>query len=57
MYVYYIFVYVLNISQSLAVYPQAPVLHLPAASVLAECFPAGTYATGEMEAQVARHYW
>lgn len=37
--------------------PQAPVLHLPAASVPAQCFPAGTDAAGEMEAQVARHHW
>ena len=36
---------------------QAPVIHLPAASVHVECVPAGTYATGKMEAQVAHHYW
>lgn len=36
--------------------PQAPVLHLPAASVPPQRVPAGTYATGEMEAQVAHHY-
>lgn len=41
----------------ICVSPQAPVLHLPAASVPAECVPTGTYATGEMEAQVAHHYW
>lgn len=37
--------------------PQAPVIHLPAASVPVEYVPAGTYATGEMEAQVAHNYW
>lgn len=36
---------------------QAPVLHLPAPSVPAECVPAGTHAAGEMEAQVAHNYW
>ena len=37
--------------------PQAAVLHLPAASVPVECVPVGAYATGEMEAKVAHHYW
>ena len=57
MYVYYIFVLNNPIGRLFVhVSPQAPVIHLPAASVPVECVPAGTHATGEMEAQVAHHY-
>lgn len=50
----------LDISQLVgcfSVSPQAPVINLPATSVPVECVPAGTNATGEMEVQVAHHYW
>lgn len=49
-------IYLLNITQTVCVSPQAAVIHLPAASVPAECVPDGTHAAGEMEAQDAHHY-
>lgn len=55
-----LYVYMLDISQLVgcfSVSPQAPVINLPATSVPVECVPAGTNATGEMEVQVAHHYW
>ncbi len=52
------YVYVLSKSQLAGCLPvsQAPVIHLPEASVLVECVSAGTHAPGEMEAQVAHYY-
>lgn len=53
----YLCVYVWNIGRLSCVSPQAAVVHLPASSVPAERVPAGTYAAGEVEAQVADYYW